>query len=160
MTTEIQILTAIRQTYKKDPCGEKNEQLYNKILKALFRYDTDNYTSQFASRAALEKANDMDIDLKTLTWHTQPKFDKHRSIFHYEHCNPISQLCHDVLKTERDLADILNDNITCWILKNEDANLNNRGFRSERGNNWQDCYQKCGIEPIEINKKEVSKLNK
>lgn len=47
MTIEAVILNTIRKTYKNDDAPK--HQLYSKILKALFRYETDQKPVQYAS---------------------------------------------------------------------------------------------------------------
>ena len=81
----------------------------------------------------------------------QKQFDPSRKIFHYEHCNPISELSDMVLNGHQTIGDILEDNVVCWILKSEDKKLNDNGYKSNRPGGWQKCYRACGIEPVQIN---------
>lgn len=143
------ILENIRQTFKQDP--NPQEQLYSKILKSVFRYDTDQKPVSFASRAAIDAANKIDMPISGTDWHTQKKFDPTREIFHYEHCNPISVLVDRVLKSTENIEAILADNVVCWILKSEDKKLNEHGYKSNRPGGWKKCYHDCGIEPVRIN---------
>lgn len=151
MTSEVLLLNALRQSYKTDK--NPKEQLYNKMLKALFRYDTDQKPVQYASKAALEKAEKLKVNLREIDWHNQRKEgkDPDRKIFHYEHCNPISMLTDAVLTTDKSVASILNDNIVCWILKSENEKLDKNHYRSNRDGGWKKCYAACGIEPVKIN---------
>lgn len=151
MTSELQLLNALRQSYKNDK--KPKIQLYNKMAKALFRYDTDQKAVQYASKAALNKAEELSVNLKELNWHNQRKNgkDPDRKIFHYEHCNPISVLTKDVLTSDKDIAEILKENVVCWILKSENKELDAHHYRSKREDDWKKCYQACGIEPVEIN---------
>ena len=143
------ILENIRQTYKND--DKPIDQLYHKMLKAVFRYDTDQKPVAYASRAALDMANKMNVNLAHEDWHSQNHFDPGRKIFHYEHCNPISVLADQVLKSQKPIPEIIDDNVVCWILKSEDKKLNENGYKSGRPGGWKRCYHNCNIEPIQIN---------
>lgn len=149
MTIEAVILNTIRKTYKNDDAPK--QQLYSKILKALFRYETDQKPVQYASQAALAQAKKMNINLKEMNWNNQTKVDPGRKIFHYEHCNPINTLIDAVLKGDMDVTNILNNNIVCWILKSENKKLDEAHCKSKRDGGWEKCYRECGIEPVKIN---------
>ena len=151
MNSTKHILENIRQMYKNDPEKKPNDALYHKILKSVFRYDTDQKPVKFASQVALDQAAKMDIPINKMDWHNQRKFDPTRGIFHYEHCNPISVLADRVLKSTEDIEAILDDNVVCWILKPEDKKLNENGYKSGRPGGWQKCYQNCNIQPLQIN---------
>ena len=62
MTSELQLLNALRQSYKNDK--KPKIQLYNKMAKALFRYKKKKKAVQYASKAALNKAEELSVNLK------------------------------------------------------------------------------------------------
>lgn len=140
---ESTILNSIRSIYRLS--NNKNERLYNNVIKAVFRSYTDNKTVDYVSEKALKKAKELGIDLYNMTWLNQTKFDPKRKIFHYEHCNPIKQLRLAVLNTNEDTQKILKRDIVCWMLKEENQALNDNKFRDDRPGGWENCYKKCGI---------------
>ncbi len=148
----VELLEQIRKCYKTN---KKDKALYKKILKAYFRYLTDKFPVKYKSEKADDVAKEKGIPLYKMTWQNQTKWDKKRELFHYEHCNPISELIEDVLETNRKIEDIIKDDYVCWILKTEDEKLNKKGFRSERRKygGWEECYKKCEIEILD-NKEE------
>ncbi len=145
MDAEIEFLKLVRKLH------ESNPELCKKVAKAVFRYKTDKAKVLYISEKASRKAQKMRISLSDKNWHNQPKFDKGRKIFQYEHCNTIGDLTKDIFDGKRTIKAILNDDITCWITKYEDRKLTNKGYRSERNNRggYELCYEKCGIKILE-----------
>lgn len=94
-----------------------------------------NLVTPEASRAALDAAVPLDVDLFRMTWHDQHQFDEGRKEFLLEHVRPVSALrdrcvaagtlegVFEVLKSELRVA---------WILKDEDDELTRLGYRSKR----------------------------
>ena len=138
----VEMLKFIRKEYKKN---KANKAFYSKIAKACFRYYTDTKKSEYISEAAMKKAKELGIDLKTMTWKTQTKYDKKRLIFHYEHCNTIHELTERLLETNEPVENILKYYIVCLILKKENKKLYDNVFKSKRPGGWQKCYKQCGI---------------
>ena len=148
------MLNSIRNQYRMS--NTKKARLYNNTIKAIFRSKTDDKHVEYVSKKALAKAKELGIDLYSMTWLNQTKVDPKRTIFHYEHCNPIKELRLAVLNTNKNIQDILKQDIVCWILKDEDKELNKHGYKSKRPNGWLKCYKECGIEYMK-NKKELYK---
>lgn len=138
------ILESIRHVYGLS--NTKKKRLYSNTIKAVFRSATDDKKVEYVSKAALKKAKELGIDLYSMTWLNQNKFDPKRKIFHYEHCNPIKELRSAVLDTNENVQKILKRDIVCWILKSENKELDKRGYREKRPGGWQKCYKECGIE--------------
>jgi hypothetical protein len=94
-----------------------------------------NFVIPEVSCAAHEEAERRGVDLFSMNWHGQPRFDPRRKTFHFEHILPVSAIrdMYEDIKTEEEIYNILK---TClrvvWILKREDAELTNLGFRSKR----------------------------
>lgn len=119
------------------------------IIDRVLRRLVDIQKPIYVSKAALAKAKKMGIDLKKLTWHAQPDVDPGRTIFHLEHCHPLSELSNRIICGET-FDVIRKDNFTAWILKSEDNKLNKNGFRNKRPGGWKKCYKICGIEVVKL----------
>lgn len=139
----VAMLEADRRLYRLSIT--KDRKLYVSRIKSVFRNKTDGKSVKYVSKKALAKAKELGIDLYSTTWLNQSKVDPKRKIFHYEHCNTISELCSAVLDTDEDIRDILKRDIVCWILKEEDKELNKHGYKSKRPGGWKKCYKECGI---------------
>ena len=146
------ILENIRHIYHLS--NTKKKRLYSNTIKAVFRSATDDKKVEYVSKAALKKAKELGIDLYSMTWLNQNKFDPKRKIFHYEHCNPIKELRSAVLDTDESTQKILKRDIVCWILKSENKELDKHGYREKRPGGWQKCYKECGIKFVK-NKKNI-----
>lgn len=99
------------------------------------------------SEAAWLKAQELNIDLCALRWHTQPRVDPGREIFHNEHVVPVNMLRDACLAaaTEEDIAEVLTTRVRiAWILKTEDRVLNNNGHRVKR-DDPDGAYAQAGI---------------
>ena len=109
-----------------------------------------NFIAPLTSEAAKNKALSMNIRLNEMTWHNQPKYDKGRQIFHFEHLVPVScirKMCLNCI-SETEVLEILNTiPKTIWILKSEDRKLTMNGFRSKR-ENPEEVYNQLGIQIV------------
>lgn len=96
-----------------------------------------NFTSPFVSKAALARAEKLKVSLHSKTWHDQPRFDKERKVFHFEHYAPVSSIrdaCLKARSAEAVLRLLKGRLKVVWILKSEDRTLTALGFRSRRAN--------------------------
>jgi hypothetical protein len=102
-----------------------------------------------ASEKAVQKAKDMNLNLRNLTWANQPKFDKNREIFHYEHLWTVTDIINQCKKanTEEEVSKILDKLEVVWILKEEDKNLK----KTDRQDPEEE-YAKAGITLISIHR--------
>ena len=94
-----------------------------------------NFVTPVASRAALEEAARMKVDICSKHWHDQPKFDRGRKTFHWEHVVPVSAIRAACLEADSESAvfEILRTRArVAWILKAEDSKLTRLGFRHKR----------------------------
>ena len=100
-----------------------------------------------AARLAAEKG----IDLREQTWHSQPKFDPRRAVFHYEHMTPVTAIVEKVVAeavTTDAVADVLERTLRlAWITKIEDQELSRLGFKSKRPDPAA-AYAAAGIELV------------
>ncbi len=103
------------------------------------------------SRALLtpvvSKAARLGLDLRTLGWHKQPKFDAGRKIFHFEHGVTVSEL-RELCMRQRTAHGVLRVLTTkpriVRILKKEYRRLTNLGYRSKRPD-LEAAYLQAGI---------------
>ncbi|MGQ0679994.1 MAG: hypothetical protein ACT4OM_10150 [Actinomycetota bacterium] len=110
-----------------------------------------NFLVPEASRAALDRASSLGVQLSGQTWHDQHKFDPGRTIFHFEHMVPVSAIREACLKETSDQAiqAILKNRLrVVWILKDEDKELTRLGYRSNRLDPAS-SYLEAGIELVE-----------
>lgn len=104
------------------------------------------------SQAAKSKAEKLKphIDLFRETWHSQPRFDKGRKIFQYEHVVPVSSVRDSCLQAQ-DTGDVLKILTTrlkvAWILKTENARLAKLGYAVRRPDP-EAAYHQAGIDLI------------
>jgi hypothetical protein len=99
------------------------------------------------SRRAATAAEAIGVDLCRQSWATQLRFDPGRRMFHLEHVVPVSAIraavleCGDAAEIVRTLAGLR----LAWILKEENQELERRGFRSRRPDP-DAAYAEAGIE--------------
>jgi hypothetical protein len=98
------------------------------------------------SKAALQEADRIGVNLRAQTWRSQPSFDRGRKAFHWEHVNPIAciQEACEAAESEEAILDALARLRVAWILKREDQELTGRRFRSKRPDP-EGAYQEAGI---------------
>ncbi|HET8836182.1 MAG TPA: hypothetical protein VFN08_15740 [Gemmatimonadales bacterium] len=99
------------------------------------------------SEAAQAEAAKRGVELAAMSWHDQPKFDRGRKVFHFEHLQPIGSWLEAVCKqssAEGVLALLRKGFRIAWILKVEDRRLTELGYRSDRPDPGA-AYQAAGI---------------
>ena len=150
MQDQINLIERIREAYKTIEKNKINVTTYKRALNAIFRAITNYMPVKYVSKAAKAKADKLGIDLTTMTWDNQTKknYDPKRKYFKYEHCNTIDSLILRVLNTEEEIKKIVKDTFVCWILVEEDDELESHKYRKKRPDGWKKCYKECGIEPI------------
>ncbi|WP_027862589.1 hypothetical protein [Marmoricola sp. URHB0036] len=75
------------------------------------------------------------IDLSRETWHSQPRFDPGRIVFHYEHVQPVSAIratLNEAMSPAHVVAILSRELQLAWITKDEDARLTALKYRSQR----------------------------
>ena len=100
------------------------------------------------SRAALEKATAVGIDLYAMGWHDQHRFDVGRTTFLFEHVVPVGVIREECIesRSESAIIDILmTRSRVAWILRTEDAALTDRGYRHKRE---PQAYSEVGIDLV------------
>jgi len=138
----------LEQKYNQDLYGESG---YNTYLDYIFR--TRSYTQLIVgySKKAKELFDQVTkINIQTVTFRKQSKFDKGHKIFHLEHTTPISELIHKIFKENKDVEEVLQQCQVVLITKEENAKLNSMGYKSKRPQGWEKCYAECGIEIVMI----------
>lgn len=107
-----------------------------------------NFIAPGVSKTAQEMADQLKIDIRTKNWHDQHKFDKGRSIFHFEHIVPVKSIRDECISanSEKEVHEILVQKLrVVWILKSEDRELTKLGYRSNRPDP-EKAYFEAGIE--------------
>jgi hypothetical protein len=111
-----------------------------------------NFVLPKVSRAACDEAARLGIDLCSKNWHDQPRFDRGRKIFHWEHFVPVADIrtkCIDSC-SESEILEILKSRLcVVWILKSEDEELRRLGYRSIRPDP-ETAYREAKIELIQL----------
>lgn len=103
------------------------------------------------SRAAADLALPIPVDLLRVGWHDQPRFDRGRKSFHWEHVTPLAQLRDKlaVAETVEQVQGMITAQLyVAWITKNEDQALTAAGFKSKRPRPWA-AYESAGIELLD-----------
>jgi len=125
------ILEILKQYHEGD-CPESIRAHYRTVLKWMAR-DLENFVLPIVSAAAQARADQMGLpDLRQFRWRDQPKKmkDPDRSIFHWEHYTPVSNIVDRLLHMEtlnrETIAEILRTARIVWILKEENARLTHR----------------------------------
>lgn len=98
------------------------------------------------SKAAKEKADELGVDLTTLTWHAQKKVDNYQ-LFTYEHMTPVKVLAAALTTAtgEAEALDILDAKLSvAFITKDEDKQLRQHGYAHNRPDPAA-AYQAAGI---------------
>lgn len=106
------------------------------------------YLVPFVSRRAHESATSLGVDLAVTGWHQQLSFDKGRAIFHLDHVTTVQDIRSQFLAApNRSTAtQVLGEQLAvAWILKAENAVLDERGLRNHRADGHA-AYAECGIE--------------
>jgi hypothetical protein len=100
------------------------------------------------SAAALAAAPE-GIVLYREAWHSQPRFDPGRAVFHVEHVVPVRSLREDCIAatTEDAVVGVLAGIRVAWILKSEDRELSRLGYRTLR-DRPDEAYREAGIELV------------
>lgn len=87
------------------------------------------------SERAAEAAAALSVDLKSVGWHAQTRFDPGRVTFHYEHYYPVMPLARECLRTSsfHEVEALLLERVrVAWITKDENTRLTVLGFTSRR----------------------------
>lgn len=108
------------------------------------------YLVPFVSRRAHESATALGIDLGATGWHQQPNFDKGRAIFHLDDVTTVQDIRSQFLAAPHRSTgmQVLGEQLAvAWILKTENAVLDERGLRNHRADG-RAAYAECGIELI------------
>lgn len=84
--------------------------------------------------AAIALAETLAVDLRTVRWHDQLKFDPGRKQFRLEHVVPVNEIRNRCLRatSATEVAGCLAEGRVAWILRNENQRLNDLGFNSKR----------------------------
>jgi len=99
------------------------------------------------STAAAEVAHSLGADIRILTWHGQPKYDPGRKRLHLDHVFPVSTViatCVGDPRVEHVLDTLTRYRHVLWITKDENARLDDAGFKSCRPDP-QAAYRKVAI---------------
>jgi len=124
---------------------------YNYLLKWAIN-GLDQFVRPTASRAAMAKAAEMGVgDIRNYIWldQTSKMKDRDRSIFHWEHVAPVSDLVKACLACPPEsivqIEAILRRARIAWILKSENERLKNHG----RGDDPLEFYRQAHIELVD-----------
>jgi hypothetical protein len=106
-----------------------------------------NFFTPRISNAAHEEALRLGINLNKMNWHSQPRFDRGRKTFHWEHMVPVKTIREECRKARKEvevLEILMTRPCVVWILKSEDDVLTRLGYRSKRDDPIR-AYQEAGI---------------
>lgn len=109
---------------------------------------------KMASEAAAALAANCRQDIFRLMWTDRHRcgVEAGRSKILWEHTTPLNEAfetlaaCADEAEVRRWMQGYSG---VCWITRDEDDELNRRGYKSKRPGGWRDCYTRCGIMVLE-----------
>jgi hypothetical protein len=115
------------------------------------RYYTEMKAPKLYSTEALNFCLDRGIDLRTLPLRNYSKIvggDKNRPNLVLEHTYPIGAFIEDILRIPEDRWSykMVMSHSICFITREEDDKLNEKGYKSKRPGSWMRCYKECGID--------------
>ena len=142
-----ELLIEIRRLNAKYP---QYRRFAKNVLDKAFRMASDCQGVQYASQAALDYAQVRNIPLKEMHWGNQPKYDSGRQVFILEHCMPVHQMVELAMDDSVSVEDVLAQEATAWITRDENQRLNDKHYQKVRPGGWQKCYAECGIDVIKL----------
>jgi len=128
-----------------------------KLLRNAFTASLRNMTDwpvAMVSEAVMINCQQKGIDPFDLLWNKRNilgKDESGNSLLFWEHTTPLSELRNSLFecKSEQEVRKVLeNYSGVCWIMRDENNMLNERGFRSKRPDGWEAAYEACGIKVI------------
>lgn len=140
------IIRQIAVSYNQTKADKQCEKHFRRMLSVTIRNATEHpsFTIE-ASKAARLKATELGIPLEKMTWANQPRWDKGRKIFAYEHMVPVNVMMRAVMANPEQAEAVLRGARVAWILRTEDQKLNDAGFKSDRDDPVK-AYESVGIE--------------
>lgn len=108
---------------------------------------------KMASEAAAALAKDCQKDIFGLLWSDRHRCggEAGRSKILWEHTTPLNE-AFETLAACADETEVRlwmqSYSGVCWITREEDNELNRRGYKSRRPGGWLDCYTRCGIKVL------------
>ena len=139
-------------TVLKQPGLDGNIRIwYENMLEYACR-KMEEFVDPEVSVAAQKEAKKLQLRLSEYRYCDQPKFDKGREVFHWEHVMPVSEMKRRLvgdetrIATKEDVMSVLKRTDIAWILKDEDRKLVSYGYRSSRLENPWEAYDKAKIE--------------
>lgn len=128
---------------------KKEKSNLKAMLNKCIRIVDDSYQIDRASEKAKKLADIMKIDLTKMSWSNQPKFDKGRKVFVFEHKTPINILVQQMIDNPDNILSILESMQIVWITRDEDAQLNALGYRKNREDHDK-AYADAGIKIVDL----------
>ncbi len=122
-----------------------DERIKKNLNKALRRV-LQHYT-ELQPRMVSVKAQQYNNDNKCLNLQVIDAFDKNKGLLTLEHTTPIMSFINDLLEQPEDMwiTSIENYSGCCWITKEQDEQLNKKGFKTKRKDGWKKSYELCEI---------------
>ena len=129
--------------------SKKEKSNLKAMLNKCIRIVDDGHQINKASEKAKKLADAMQIDLTKMSWANQPKFDKGRKVFVFEHKTPINTLVQQMIDNPDNVLSILESIQIVWITRDEDAQLNALGYRKNREDHDK-AYADAGITVVNL----------
>lgn len=147
MENKIKIIKAICNIYKES--NNKEDSIFSYLLNWAFRDITNAKPVEYVSKAALQMAKEKKVDLSKANYSALSKLDPNKEWLYYEHCNPIKELRLALLNDNKEVEKIIEKDFICWVTREENKELDKRGYRDKRPGGWKKCYKECGIKVLE-----------
>ena len=145
-------------------CNQKNPHYRNakRALNRLLRAWTD-YPANYVSENCLKMFRKEKIDVAAIDRRHTLIFGRNeegKSKIVFEHSTPINDLINTLMintSIEEVNTVLKNYSGVCWITREEDDFLNDKGFKNTRNGKWAKQYENCKIKPLLISELTTSK---
>jgi len=138
----INVIKELHNIYIKSSYDLEKKLIWNAVVDVL-RKKSEYETPRYISIKANEYFNQNNI--KRITKHGDIHDINAQLKITLEHCNPINKLVERLLINGESISNVVQDNFTAIITKEEDKCLDTN-FRRERPNGWEQAYKESGIE--------------
>ena len=151
LPTASELIKSAAEAYNGAVCVDTKRYLkgiISQMVRNLDAYFDSNGHVKW-SKAALEKAVELNVDAKLINWKTQTKWDRKREVLHFDHKTTVKDIVEGILRNPSDTQKILNSVEIVWITKEENRVLDKSGYRNTRTDHSA-AYVECMIEVVAL----------
>ena len=137
---ETPIISILRELKSCD--DSRTKVALRKSIRRVFQYYTETLPRLISVGADEYNKQNNNLDLQNID-----AFNKRRGKLVLEHTTPIMDFVNHLLTLPDELwiKTIQEYSGCCWITKEEDMRLKEKGFNTKRDGCWKKCYENCEI---------------